>query len=75
MLEGKVDQNLTLTFPEENQIYGALMEAANNAGVETNDEFLANFNATYETPVMQDSMVALKQTSTTQNIYTPAGKA
>lgn len=75
MLEGKVDQNLTLTFPEENQIYGALMEAANNAGVEANDEFLANFNATYETPVMQDSMVALKQTATTQNIYTPAGKA
>ncbi|MBQ9792260.1 MAG: hypothetical protein IJW32_00750 [Clostridia bacterium] len=75
MLEGKVDENLTLTFPQENQIYGALMEAANNAGVEANDEFLANFTATYENPVMQDSMTAIKQESLVDRIYTPAGKA
>ena len=76
MLKAKVDQNLTLTFPEENQIYGALMEAANNAGVEPNDEFLANFNATYESPLMQSSLTSVINADRgCTTLYTPAGKA
>lgn len=60
LLSAQVNDNLTLDFPQENQIYGALMEAAKNAGVEANDEFLSNFNATINQPLMQDDMRLLQ---------------
>lgn len=60
LLTPLVDENLRLNFPQENQIYGALMEAAKNAGVEANDEFLNNFNATINQPLMQDDMLRLQ---------------
>lgn len=67
LLTPLVDSNLTLEFPQENQIYGALMEAAKNAGVETDEEFLTNFNQTINQPLMQDDMKFL------QSMHSPTG--
>lgn len=52
-LKFKLPQNLMLNFPKESQIYGAVMEAASNAGVETTDEFLKNYNKTVDSPLLQ----------------------
>ncbi len=60
LLTPLIDENLTLEFPQENQIYGALMEAAKNAGVKADDEFLYNFNQTINNPLMQDDMKMLQ---------------
>ena len=52
-LKPKISNNLTLNFPEESQVYGALMEAAKNAGIETDSEFLKNYNKTINSPLLQ----------------------
>ena len=62
-LKARVHENLTLNFPQESQIYGALMEAAKNAGIETNDEFLANFNKTIENQLFQNSQTPKQKDS------------
>ena len=51
-LKKMISPKLSIEFPKESQIYGALMEAAKNAGVYANDEFLKNFNQTYGAPVL-----------------------
>jgi hypothetical protein len=51
-LKKMISPKLSIEFPKESQIYGALMEAAKNAGVYTDDEFLKNFNRTYGEPVL-----------------------
>ncbi len=56
LISSQVDENLTLTFPQESQIYGALMESAKNAGIESDEEFLQNFNATISSPLLQNDM-------------------
>lgn len=56
LLYPQLNDNLTVEIPRENQIYGALMEAAKNAGVEANNEFLNNFNQTISNPLMQSQM-------------------
>ena len=53
LISSQVDDNLTLNFPIESQIYGALMESAKNAGVEITQEFENNFNDTIKNPVLQ----------------------
>ena len=45
--------NLKINFPKESQIYGAVMEAARNAGVETDGEFVSNYNRTVASPLLQ----------------------
>lgn len=52
-LTGKLDDNLTIHFPQESQIYGALMEAAKNAGVKADAKFLSNFHRTEKFPLLQ----------------------
>ena len=49
----KLEGNLTMQFPRESQIYGALMEAAKNAGVATDMQFLSNFHRTVDNPLLQ----------------------
>ncbi len=51
-LKKMISPNLEIEFPKESQIYGALMEAAKNAGVYAGDEFLKNFNKTYAEPIL-----------------------
>ena len=51
-LKKRISPNLSINFPKESQIYGALMEAAKNAGVYPSDEFLKNFNKTYDAPIL-----------------------
>lgn len=76
-LKAQVDSNLKLQFPQENQVYGALMEAAKNAGVEPNDDFLANFNQTINSPILQEEFVEMQKIPEFDpaSIYTPLGKA
>ena len=52
-LKAKIDKNLEITLPQESQIYGALMEAAKNAGVETDANFLKNYHKTIDSPILQ----------------------
>lgn len=52
-LQKLIDKNLTLVLPKESQIYGALMEAAKNAGVEPDAKFLNNFQQTIDAPILQ----------------------
>ena len=52
-LKARVHSNLKLNFPKESQIYGALMEAAKIAGIDSNEVFLENFNRTIAHPVLQ----------------------
>lgn len=52
-LKFKLPQNLTINFPKESQIYGAVMEAAKNAGVETDNNFLFNYHSTVDAPLLQ----------------------
>ena len=52
-LKFKLPQNLLINFPKESQIYGAVMEAAKNANIETNGEFLNNYNKTVKAPLLQ----------------------
>ena len=47
-----ISPKLSIEFPKEAQIYGALMEAAKNAGIYADDSFLENFNNTYDAPVL-----------------------
>ena len=53
LISSQIDDNLTLNFPVESQIYGALMESAKNAGVEITQEFENNFNDTIKNPILQ----------------------
>lgn len=53
LISSQVDENLTLNFPVESQIYGALMESAKNADVEITQEFENNFNNTIKNPILQ----------------------
>ncbi|MBR1985214.1 MAG: hypothetical protein IKA31_05665 [Clostridia bacterium] len=59
LITSQIDQNLTVVFPKESQIYGALMEAAKNAEVETDEAFLQNFNNTIANPILQNDMNAV----------------
>lgn len=52
-LTPKLSKKLKIQFPKESQIYGAVMEAAKNAGIETDDEFLKNYNKTVNSPLLQ----------------------
>lgn len=54
LLQQSVDENLVLEFPQEEQIYGALMQAAKNANVYPSEEFLNNFNQTISNPIFQN---------------------
>lgn len=58
LISSKIDENLTLSFPQESQIYGALMQSAFNAGVEVTQQFEDNFNATYKSPILQKDMMS-----------------
>lgn len=51
-LKNKISSKLKIEFPKESQIYGALMEAAKNAGVSADSRFLQNFNKTYDSPIL-----------------------
>ncbi len=51
-LKSLISKNLTINFPQESQIYGAVMEAAKTAGIETNDEFLNNYHKTVNSPIL-----------------------
>lgn len=53
LILSKIDENLTINFPKESQIYGALIESAKNAGVEISQEFENNFNNTIKEPILQ----------------------
>lgn len=66
LLTPQIDANLTISFPQENQIYGALMEAAKNGGVEADDEFLNNFNQTISNPLLQTEMWAIQRETDSQ---------
>ena len=59
LITSQIDPNLTVVFPKESQIYGALMEAAKNAEVETDEAFLQNFNNTIANPILQNDMNAV----------------
>ncbi|MBR7172228.1 MAG: ROK family protein [Clostridia bacterium] len=52
-LGSRLPQNVALNFPKESQIYGAVMEAAKNAGVKTDSEFLRKYHSTVDSPVLQ----------------------
>lgn len=54
-LRARIDKNLVLTLPKETQIYGALMEAAKNAGVKADANFLKNYNSTVNTPLLEQT--------------------
>ena len=53
MLSKKLSAKLKLHSPKEAQIYGALMEAAKNAGIVADDKFLTNYNLTISCPLLQ----------------------
>lgn len=59
LIKSQINPNLELVFPQESQIYGALMEAANNAGVPSDETFLQNFNNTISTPLLQQDMTTI----------------
>ena len=59
LIKSQINPNLELVFPQESQIYGALMEAANNAGVPSDETFLQNFNNTIFTPLLQQDMTTI----------------
>ena len=59
LITSQIDSNLTVVFPQESQIYGALMEAAKNADVETDEAFLQNFNNTISKPILQNDMAVV----------------
>lgn len=52
-LTPKLSKKLKIHFPKESQIYGAVMEAAKNAGIFTDSEFLRNYNRTVNAPLFQ----------------------
>lgn len=52
-LKPLISGRLHINFPKESQIYGAVMEAANNAGVKTDSEFLRNYHSTVDSPILQ----------------------
>ena len=52
-LTPKLHKNLKINFPKESQIYGAVMEAAKNAGIETDEAFLRNYNNTVDAPILE----------------------
>ena len=54
-LTPKLHKNLKINFPKESQIYGAVMEAAKNAGIETDEAFLRNYNNTVDAPLLESS--------------------
>lgn len=51
-LTPKISSKLKIHFPKESQIYGAVMEAAKNAGVQTDSEFLRKYNRTVDAPLL-----------------------
>lgn len=53
ILKQLISPNLTISVPKESQIYGALMEAAHNAGIEPDDKFLKNYHKTINYPLLQ----------------------
>jgi N-acetylglucosamine kinase-like BadF-type ATPase len=53
LMKKMIDSNLTITIPQESQIYGALMEAAKNAGVQADAKFLSHYQDTIKNPVLQ----------------------
>lgn len=52
-LKPRLQRRLVMNFPKESQIYGAVMEAAKNANVLTDNEFLRKYNRTVESPLLQ----------------------
>ena len=54
-LKKEIDSNLTINFPQESQIYGALMEAARNAGVPADSKFLNHYHETVNSPILQSA--------------------
>ena len=52
-LGARLPNNLKMNFPKESQIYGAVMEAAKNAGVKTDETFLNNYHKTVNSPILQ----------------------
>ncbi|MBQ8425609.1 MAG: hypothetical protein IJX17_06270 [Clostridia bacterium] len=61
LMKKMIDSNLQITIPQESQIYGALMEAAKNAGVETDAKFLKNYNETIKEPLLQRTEVGYER--------------
>lgn len=52
-IKARIDKNMILSLPKESQIYGALMEAAKNAGVKADSSFLKNYTMTVNSPLLE----------------------
>lgn len=57
-LTSKISNNLKIYFPKESQIYGAVMESAKNAGVQTDINFLRNYSRTVDAPILQRDVLS-----------------
>lgn len=60
-LQSQISNKLSLVLPKESQIYGALMEAAKNAGVEADNKFLNNYQQTIDSPILQTEPVGYEK--------------
>lgn len=48
-----IDKNLLINVPKETQIYGALMEAGKNAGINMDEKFRKTYNETVKSPLLE----------------------
>jgi len=61
LMKKMLHSNLTVNIPQESQIYGALMEAAKNAGVPADSKFLSHYHDTIKNPIIQSGPVGYEK--------------